>query len=275
MRNHKWHKSILTTSAALSVILFSISAKAGSESEFDTSQISGFEIAAKSDRSDRGFGSSEVEVRMILKNAAGKETERRLLLSTYEVPSEEIGDKTLVKFTEPKDIRDTALLSFAHILEPDHQWLFLPSVKRVKRISTANKSGPFVGSEFSFEDMTGQELNKYDYKQLESAACGEFQCFRLERTPRYEGSAYSSQIAWVDSEHYQIRKVEYFDRKGDPLKVLRYEDFKLYHGKFWRPHSMKMENLQTGKSTELVFDQFNFDRGLDEKDFTKSSLAQS
>ena len=69
-------------------------------------------------------------------------------------------------FRTPRDIEGTALLSHAQILEPDNQWLYLPALKRVKRISSANKSGPFVGSEFAFEDFTALELNKYDYVWL-------------------------------------------------------------------------------------------------------------
>ena len=120
-----------------------------------TSQERGFEVAARSDRSDRGFQDSEVALQMILRNAAGQETTRKLRITTLEVQDEDVGDKSLVIFDSPRDIDGTALLSHAKILEPDNQWLFLPALKRVKRISSANKSGPFVGSEFAFEDFTG------------------------------------------------------------------------------------------------------------------------
>ena len=126
----------------------------------------GFEVAARADRSDRGFGDSEVVLEMILRNAAGKESRRTLKIATLEVVDESLGDRSLVIFDDPNDIKGTALLSHANILDPDDQWLFLPALKRVKRISSANKSGPFVGSEFAFEDFTALELNKYDYNWL-------------------------------------------------------------------------------------------------------------
>ena len=84
-----------------------------------------------------------------------------LSLRTLEVPDESVGDKSLIIFDSPRDIKGTALLSYAKILDPDDQWLYLPALKRVKRISSVNKSGPFVGSEFAFEDFTALELNKY------------------------------------------------------------------------------------------------------------------
>ena len=128
---------------------------------------------------------------------------------------ENIGDRSLVVFDSPRDIKGTALLSHAQILDPDDQWLFLPALKRVKRISSTNKSGPFVGSEFAFEDFTATELNKYSYKWLRSEACGEMTCDVVERYPRYENSGYTKQIAWIDQSVYQVRQLDFYDRKHE------------------------------------------------------------
>ncbi len=131
-----------------------------------TAEDRGYAVAARSDRSDRGFADSKVELKMVLRNKAGKETTRSLRLTTLEIPNEDLGDKSLIIFDTPVDIEGTALLSHARILDPDDQWLYLPALKRTKRISSVNKSGPFVGSEFSFEDFTALELNKYDYRYI-------------------------------------------------------------------------------------------------------------
>jgi len=149
----------------------------------------------------------------------------------------------------------------------------LPSIKRIKRISTANKSGPFVGSEFAFEDMTGQELNKYSYTYLGDKPCGDLVCDLVERTPLYEGSAYSRQIAWIDRRDRQIRRIEYFDRKNDCLKTLEYADYKKYPGGYWRAHLMTMRNHQTGKETELSFENYQFGLSLSDNDFAKGALS--
>ena len=97
-----------------------------------------------------------------MRNKAGREATRALRITTLEIPDEQVGDRSLIVFESPPDIDGTALLSHAKILDPDDQWLYLPALKRVKRISSVNKSGPFVGSEFAFEDFTALELNKYD-----------------------------------------------------------------------------------------------------------------
>ena len=154
----------------------------------------GFEIAARSDRSDVGFGDSRVGLQMILQNAAGQQSTRSLEIATLAKPDESVGDKSLVLFVTPRDIEGTALLSHAKILDPDDQWLFLPALKRVKRIASSNKSGPFVGSEFAFEDFTAIELNKFDYRYVGTEACGDLTCDVIERTPRYENSGYTRQV---------------------------------------------------------------------------------
>jgi len=239
-----------------------------------TAEEKGFEIAARSDRSDRGFGDSTVELKMVLRNAAGKETTRSLRLKTLEIPDESVGDESLIVFDSPPDIDGTALLSHARILEPDDQWLFLPALKRVKRISSVNKSGPFVGSEFAFEDFTSLELNKYDYKYLRTESCGDLECDVVERYPRYEHSGYTRQVAWVDTDVYQIRKVEFYDRRGDLLKTLTLGDYRRYGDGYWRAHALQMVNHQTGKSTDLLFSDYRFGLGFHDADFEKGALTR-
>ncbi|MGM8225004.1 outer membrane lipoprotein-sorting protein [Cellvibrio sp. ARAG 10.3] len=233
----------------------------------------GYEISARSDRTDRGFTSSEVELKMVLKNASGEEASRNLHIKTLEVANEDLGDKSIVIFNEPKDISGTALLSHARILEADDQWLYLPSLKRIKRISSKNKSGPFVGSEFAFEDFTSLELNKYSHEWLREEACEDMTCDLVKRLPQYEFSGYSHLLVWIDQKAYQVRKVEFYDRKGDLLKTLTLSDYQLSSG-YWRAHTLDMVNHQTNKSTTLLYGDYVFNTGLTEQDFDKGRLKR-
>lgn len=233
----------------------------------------GYEIAARSDRSDYGFGDSKVDLRMVLLNAAGQESSRELTFTTLEKEDETVGDKSLIVFHTPRDVEGTALLSHAKILESDNQWLFLPALKRVKRISSANKSGPFVGSEFAFEDFTSTELNKYSYRYVGEEVVGDQTMDVIERFPRYEKSGYTKQIGWYDQDVFQLRKVEYYDRKGSLLKTLLLEDYRDYDG-VWRAHVLRMENHQTGKSTVLQYSDFEFDTDLNDRDFVRGVLSR-
>lgn len=262
-------KLLLSTVLALST-LTAVGAAGASEDP----KAKGLSIAEEWDRRDQGFGDSVAELKMILENRHGETSKRAMWIKTLEVPNSDDGDKSLVFFEKPRDVEGTALLSYAHILDPDDQWLYLPALKRVKRISSTNKSGPFVGSEFAFEDISAQELKKYDYKYLRDEPCGDQECFVLEQTPLYENSGYTRQEVWYDKAEYRQQKINYYDRKGDLLKTLEFTKFHQYLDKYWRAHELKMVNHQTGKKTTLVYDNFEFKKGLDDGDFRKNTLKR-
>ena len=129
-----------------------------------TPQEQGLAIAKEADLRDKGFGDSSATMKMILRNRQGDESTREVRVRTLEVDGD--GDKSLSIFDSPADVKGTAFLTFSHILKPDDQWLYLPALKRVKRISSKNKSGPFMGSEFAYEDISSDEVEKYTYKYL-------------------------------------------------------------------------------------------------------------
>lgn len=233
----------------------------------------GYDISARSDRTDVGYGDSRVDARMVLRNQAGQETTREFSFSTLEKENESVGDKSMIIFQSPRDVEGTALLSHAKILDPDDQWLYLPALKRVKRISSSNKSGSFVGSEFAFEDFTITELNKFTYKYVGEEEVDGMMMDVIERFPRYEKSGYTMQKTWVDQDVFQPRQVEFYDRKGELLKTLTLSDYREYDG-VWRAHRLSMVNAQTGKETDLVYDIYVFKNGLDNNDFQQGVLTR-
>jgi outer membrane lipoprotein-sorting protein len=266
-------KSILRRGALLTSCLIISAAALPAHAMSDEEK--GYEIAKASDRSDRGFNDHKVGMKMVLRNAQGQETTREMRFSVKEVPDENEGDKSLIIFEAPADIAGTALLSHTNILTADNQWLLFPESGKVARISSRNKSGPFVGSEFAFEDFTSQELNKYKYKFLRQETCPnatELTCDVVERFPLYERSGYTRQIGWTDTKTLQTRKIDFYDRKDSLLKTLNFTDYELYNDKYWRVHVMKMVNHQTGKSTDLVYGDYSLNNGLDDKDFVKGVL---
>ncbi|HUD52876.1 outer membrane lipoprotein-sorting protein [Parvibaculum sp.] len=235
----------------------------------------GLAIAQENDKRDRGWGDAKADMKMILTNSSGETSERALRFLMLETAGEDDGNWSLMTFDKPADIEGTALLTYPHIKEADEQWLYLPTVKRVKRISSANKSGPFVGSEFAFEDFSTQQVAKFSYKWLKDEPCGTLTCHVVERTPQYEDSGYTREIVWVDTTDYQFRKIDYYDRKNSLLKTLTYNDYKLYEGKFWRPAELDMVNHETNKTTRLIWQGYSFHTGLTKDDFTTASLERA
>lgn len=232
----------------------------------------GLEIAQETDRRDTGFGDFKVDMVMLLKNRHGQESTRYLRNRTLEGQGD--GDKTLLIFDRPRDVKGTALLTFTHKQGQDDQWLYLPALKRVKRIASQNKSGPFMGSEFAYEDLSSQEVEKYTYKYVKDEACGELQCFVNERVPVDENSGYTRQLVWVDKTEYRPMRVEFYDRRNSLLKVLEFRGYQQYLDQFWRADELYMENKQNGKSTLLSFKGYRFGNGFKDSDFNRNTLKR-
>ena len=233
----------------------------------------GLEIAQEADRRDTGFIDSKADLTMLLKNRNGDESVRHIRIRTLEVEGD--GDKSMSIFDKPFDVKGTAFLSFSHKSGTDDQWLYLPALKRVKRIASRNKSGSFMGSEFAYEDISSQEVEKYTYKYLRDEPCGDRECFVIERYPVDKYSGYTRQVAWVDKQEYRPAKIVFYDKKNALLKTLIYKGYKQYLDRFWRADDMFMENHQTGKSTLLSWKKYKFNNGFSERDFDRNSLKRA
>jgi hypothetical protein len=234
----------------------------------------GLEIAEEADRRDRGFGDSVTEIVMRLISDDGRVNERRLTWQILENPDPEDGDKSLTQFEEPRDIAGTAFLTHTHIGEEDDQWLYLPSLKRVKRIASVNKTSAFVGSELAYEDLLSDEVQKFGYRWLRDEACGDETCFVLERQPRYANSGYSRQVLWMDQSEYRTHRIDFYDLDGTLEKTLTLADYRLYLDSYWRAHEYLMENHQTGKRTALSFGPYEFRTGLTDQALDPSALRR-
>jgi outer membrane lipoprotein-sorting protein len=251
------------------LILLSLAAVPASAGE---AEARGLAIAEEADRRDTGFDNFTADMTMLLRNAQGEESLRIMRTKVLEVPAD--GDKTLIVFDQPRDVAGTGLLTFTHKVGDDDQWLYLPALKRVKRISSRNKSGPFMGSEFAYEDLASQEVEKYRYRFVEEARVDGQAMFVIERYPVDENSGYTRQLVWMDQAEYRPMKIEFYDRKDALLKTLTFAGYQQYLDRFWRAAEMYMVNHQTGKSTLLTWGNFKFQVGLADQDFTKNALKR-
>lgn len=245
-----------------------------SEPDPDQAVEKGLAVFVEADRRQSGFGDLLVQLTMVLRNRRGSEVQRELDLKQLEVPAG--GDKLMVVFQTPKAIRGTALLSHGQVTREDDQWLYLPALKRVKKIASRNRSGPFLGSEFSYEDLSTQEVSKYTYRFLREENCAAGRCFVVERKPGPTlHSGYLRQVYWLDTEHYRTQKVDYYNRGDRLTKTLVATDFEQFANGIWKPKRMLMNNQVTGKSTELIWRDFEFNVGLSaDRDLSTTSLLR-
>lgn len=254
-------------------ILLSCSLCILSSAHAETAQEKGSTIATEVQLRDSGWGSTHAIMKMILTNKHGRTSTREMEMKTLEVEGD--GDKSLTIFHEPRDVKGTAFLSFSHALKPDQQWLYLPALKRTKRISSANKSGPFLGSEFAFEDLASFEIEKYSYEFMQEEKLEDKAVFKVKYTPAYKNSGYQYLEVFIDQEEYIMRQIKFYDRKGSHLKTLQFKRYSKFKDRYWRAMEMAIENHQTGKKTLLEWENYTFDTGFTDKDFSQAALKRA
>ncbi|MDH5693964.1 MAG: outer membrane lipoprotein-sorting protein [Gammaproteobacteria bacterium] len=235
-----------------------------------TAEERGLEIAKKQVVRDQGWIDLQADLEMILFNRHGEQSNRSNSIKTMEVKDD--GDKSLIVFHTPKDLKGTAMLTYSHAVVPDEQWLYLPALKRTKRISSSNKSGPFLGSEFAYEDLSSFEIEKFSYKYIKEESIKGRPCYVVEYTPLYSNSGYTRQLAWVDKELYHPLRIDFYDRKNEILKTLTFDGYKKYLDKIWRPTTMDVVNHQTGKRTLLTWNNIRLNTGLKDSEFSTAKL---
>jgi hypothetical protein len=258
----------LTTVSLLAAFLFGHPALSK-----ETPEQKGLRIAKLTREKNEGFKGETAEMEMILIDAYNSKTVRQMTSKVMEDDSD--GDKSLMVFLNPKDVKGTKMLTHSHKDSDDDQWLFLPSLRRVKRISSRNKSSSFMGSEFSYEDLGSQEIEKYNYKWIRDAKTkkGE-QLWILQRVPKKK-SGYSKMVMYVSKGKNNPVKIDYYDRKGELLKSATFTDYKVYKvgkKKLYRAHKIHMKNVQTKKQSIFTWKQRKLGVGHKSRDFDKRSL---
>jgi len=272
MQASRIKSTLLTLSLSLGGLL-SINVSAEAIISAGQGQNKGLEISKKAKEKDLGWTDSQTDLEMILKNQHGQTSVRKMHLKSLEIEGD--GDKSLTVFDSPRDVKGTAFLSFSHLEGNDDQWLYLPALKQVRRISSRNKTGSFMSSEFSFEDLTSFEIEKYSYNYLRDEMINGDDTWVVEQFPLDKYSGYKRRIVWIDKSEYRTVKTEFYDRKDSLLKTLTLSKFHLYLDKYWRPEKMEMINHQSGKSTILNYTTFKIKQGLSDKDFNRNALKRA
>ena len=233
--------------------------------------ISSYDVAKKSEDAMSGFEDSISKMQMTLINAKRQKKIRTMKMKVLEGKEE---DKSLMEFLTPADVKGTKFLNYEHVTKDDDQWLYLPALKRVKRIASKNKSGAFMGSEFSYEDLSAFNVKKYTY--VGEASSEKFEgkdIFVIESTPVSKYSGYTKLISYIDANTFLATKIEYFDRKHELLKTALFESYENF-GDVYRIGKITMKNIQNDKTTILVWSDEKIRNGLKDKDFHKRYLKR-
>jgi outer membrane lipoprotein-sorting protein len=238
----------------------------------------GEEIARRINARDEGETLSR-SIRMQLIDKRGHERERdtRSFRKYYGADK-----KTAIFFVSPQSIRNTAFLTFdyADPERDDDQWIYLPALRKVRRISASDRGDSFFGTDLTYDDVkreTKVTIEDYHWKTVGEERLGDYPCYVLEALPVDDATerelGYSKVRSWVDSEIWMVRRADYWDIHGDLLKRVDVEEIRLVQG-IWTPHRIEVRNVKKGHRSIFTFSQVDYAGGIDDDLFTERMLRR-
>jgi outer membrane lipoprotein-sorting protein len=175
-----------------------------------------------------------------------------------------------VFFHRPPDVRDLAFLVWKYPGRDDDRWLYVPALKLVRRIAASDKHTSFVGSDFSYEDVSGREPEDDSHKLLREEPVAGRQAYVVESVPK-DPADFSRKLSWIDKTMWLPLKEEYYDRRGDLARVYTAEEVKEVQG-FWTAVKRSMKNVQSGHRTDVVLDDVRYKQKLSPDLFSERAL---
>lgn len=230
--------------------------------------LTGREIAERMDSRDMGETThAMVEMRLI--NARGETRTRAIEQFGKDTPR---GMRNVIVFHRPASVEGTRFLTVENPGRDNDQWIYLPALGRVRRITGGEGGDSFMGTDFSYDDLAGRDIDDYEYTLLREEEVERWNTYVVESTPRPgTSSQYSRIVQYVDPESWIPVKIELYDRRGDLLKVNRVHRMERVQG-YWTIIENTMENVQTGHRTELQVRNFRYNREIPEGVFTVNFL---
>jgi outer membrane lipoprotein-sorting protein len=209
------------------------------------------------------------EVLMRLTNARGSRRER--VMKMLRVNSGDEGDQRyLVIFDAPADVRGLGFLVWKYPRREDDRWLYFPALKVVKRVAADDKRSSFVGSDFTYEDISGRDLNDEQHTLLRSETLNDRPAYVIESRPK-AAATYARRVSWIDSERWLPLKEEYYDAQNALQRVFQAEKVENIEG-HWTVTVRSMTSSQSGHRTDVTFKSVRYDTGLAPDVFTEHSL---
>jgi hypothetical protein len=238
---------------------------------FTQVNLSGRDIMVKVDEKPDGDDMYST-LKMTLINKRGKKRERIIASWSKDYGKDK---KTVMYFRKPADVRGTGFLSheWDDPSQDDDRWLYLPALKKVRRISGSSKNDYFMGSDFTYDDMGDRSVDEDKHLLLKEETIDGFTCWVIESQPVDENYMYSKVIRWIRQDALISVKTEFYDRRGELLKSLTVSDIRKHQG-YWTIFKMHMDNIQENHQTILEFDEVNYDTGIKDNLFKVSTLER-
>lgn len=228
--------------------------------------LSADEIIAKQKQLNENHNDETVTAQMILKYSSGKVATRELIIKYLKSTKDR---RSLLRFLSPADVMGMGLLSTQEMGKTAQQWLYLPALKRVKRLIGASQGGSFAGSNFSYEDFVPFHNDNFIHTRVPQNDTAEFYSL-VARVKNPKESGYAKKHLKISKQNFQTVEIEFFNHKDQKIKTAVFEDFKKIDDKFWRAHRVMMQDDK--QTSQIIFKNFSINKGLDESAFSERAL---
>ena len=214
---------------------------------------------------------TRVYMKLISKDGRERVREMAMLRKNYQ----EGGDqKYFIYFYQPQDVRDMTFMVYKYTGKDDDRWLFMPALNMVRRIAANDKRSSFVGSDFTYEDISGRDIEDDNHSMAKEEKIGDRDAYVIKSAPKDEkGADFSYKLSWIDKNSSLPLKEEYYDKRGELYKVFTAEEIKDIQG-FPVITMRTMKDMKTGHRTEVEFKKVEFNVGLEDDLFTERYLKK-
>ena len=213
---------------------------------------------------------TKVLMELINKNGQKRIRELTMLRKDYRDGGEQ---KYFMYFHKPSDVKDTTFMVYKYPDRDDDRWLFIPSINLVKRIAANDKYSSFVGSDFTYEDVSGRKPDEDSHALLRKEQISGRSCFVVESIPK-EPSEYTKRVSWIDESNFLPLREEFYDKQGELYREFETFEVKDING---IPTATKtvMKNVKTGHRTEVIFQSTEYNVGIGDDIFSERYLRRS
>jgi len=240
--------------------------------------LTAYQIADRAQEAIKVRGVQAVSVMRIV-DEKGRERVRKIKQVTKLYDNGET-EKRLIRFMEPADVKGVGLLTFDYKIKSDDLWLYMPALRKTRRIVSSEKSKNFMGSEFTYSDMTPPALDDFTFNKIGEEHVNGILCYQIEWLPKNEDIAeengFSKRIAFLGKEDFVIRKSIYYDLDGELYKELTIHEIKELDpaNHKYRAVSLEMVNLQNDRKSYLINESLEFNPDIDDDYFTTRYLER-
>ncbi|HLA50111.1 MAG TPA: outer membrane lipoprotein-sorting protein [Thermodesulfovibrionia bacterium] len=215
----------------------------------------------------------KARVMMKLISKGGQERIREMTMLRKNFGESGGNQKYFIYFFQPTDVRDMTFMVYKYPSKDDDRWLFVPAINMVRRIAAQDKHSSFVGSDFTYEDISGRDIEEDTHTIVKEETLGAKDCYLIKSAPKIQDVDYSYKLSWIDKANFLPAKEEYYDRKEELYRIFTADEIKDVTG-FPTITKRTMKNLQSGHRTEVSFTKTDYNIGIEDSLFSERFLKQ-